>query len=570
MAPSRIELSTASRRKATTGSTLATTPSRPPAKVSMASISSRHTAQPAASPSPSTSTFTLPELNADGSLVHPLPPNFYSNGGSRVHGAGDDDDDDDANVSTDGSSMSRTQPGEIDFRALARKHEGFAKVLKKNGQVDFADPESVKQLTLALALTNHALDLHLPPDRLCPPIPNRFNYILFLERLLAASRPLTATQYLNTSNGNTTSAEEVDEDEDDIRGVDIGTGASAIYPLLALRQHGNWRMLATELDSESLACARDNVRTNGLAARCTVIETQPPIAGNSDEGDAPEDDENTSSSAQRQYLFPYHQLLRLTGPQSESDFPIKIDFTMTNPPFYVSQQEMLTSAALKKRPPNSACTGAAVEMVYADGGEVGFVRRLVEESSLLHRQRRGGRRVRVQWWTSTLGKLSSVSAVVEILRELSAGVIEGDGKQKQKNNVKGKALNYVVAEFRQGSKTKRWAVGWSWEGWRYAQPPVAGQTDIGNEARRTGAADADVEMGDGDANGSSIFSGNNKHPELVFRIAVVPTTSTTTEGADYPQEAAIIADWLFGFDAVLYESFCGWLRRRVRETLEQT
>jgi 23S rRNA A1618 N6-methylase RlmF len=69
------------------------------------------------------------------------------------------------------------------------------------------------------------------------------------------------------------------------------------------------------------------------------------------------------------------------------------------------------------------------------GGEVDFVKRMIDESLQL--------RDRIQWYTSMLGKLSSVSVLVETLI-------------KQGNH------NFAVTEFEQGSKTKRWAVAWSW------------------------------------------------------------------------------------------------------------
>ena len=69
------------------------------------------------------------------------------------------------------------------------------------------------------------------------------------------------------------------------------------------------------------------------------------------------------------------------------------------------------------------------------GGEIAFVSRLIDESVRLREQ--------VTWYTTMLGKLSSVSVVVEKL-------IERDNH------------NYAVTEFVQGSKTRRWAVGWSW------------------------------------------------------------------------------------------------------------
>jgi 23S rRNA (adenine1618-N6)-methyltransferase len=111
----------------------------------------------------------------------------------------------------------------------------------------------------------------------------------------------------------------------------------------------------------------------------------------------------------------------------------RADFCMINPPFYESEADLAQSAKKKARPPNSACTGAPVEMVV-DGGEVAFVNCLLDESLVF--------RDRVQWYTSMFGKLPSVHDFISKLRQ---------------NGID----NYAVTEFVQGKKTKRWAVGWS-------------------------------------------------------------------------------------------------------------
>lgn len=69
------------------------------------------------------------------------------------------------------------------------------------------------------------------------------------------------------------------------------------------------------------------------------------------------------------------------------------------------------------------------------GGEVAFVSRMIDESLIL--------RERIQWYTSMVGKLSSVGEVVERLKTVGVE-------------------NWAVTEFIQGQKTRRWAVGWSW------------------------------------------------------------------------------------------------------------
>lgn len=69
------------------------------------------------------------------------------------------------------------------------------------------------------------------------------------------------------------------------------------------------------------------------------------------------------------------------------------------------------------------------------GGEVAFVKHMIKESLAL--------RERVEWYTTMVGKLSSVSTIVGMLREVGV-------------------QNWAVTEFVQGTKTRRWAVGWSW------------------------------------------------------------------------------------------------------------
>lgn len=111
----------------------------------------------------------------------------------------------------------------------------------------------------------------------------------------------------------------------------------------------------------------------------------------------------------------------------------RIDFTMCNPPFYESRAEMLTSAEAKKRPPFTACTGSECEMVTI-GGEVAFVSRMIDESLIL--------KDRVRWYTSMLGKLSSVAIIQKKLKELDID-------------------NYAIAQFVSGNRTRRWGIAWS-------------------------------------------------------------------------------------------------------------
>ncbi|KAG7442852.1 uncharacterized protein BT62DRAFT_360502 [Guyanagaster necrorhizus] len=241
--------------------------------------------------------------------------------------------------------------------------------------IDFKNDESQRCLTKALLYRDFDVDILLPEDRLCPPVPNRLNYVLWIQDIMR-THPSSS-----------------------ICGIDIGTGASAIYPLLACKLEPEWSFVATELDDMSFQLAESNISRNRLGNRVRVLQARP---------DQP-------------ILFP----LRIYPDESFS-------FTMCNPPFYASLDEVTLSAEGKAMDPNAVCTGAPVEMVTPDG-EAAFVCQMVRESKQIG--------ARCRWYTSMLGKMSSLTQVVDLLKDLS---IE----------------NYAITEFVQG-QTRRWAIAWS-------------------------------------------------------------------------------------------------------------
>ncbi|RSL85768.1 hypothetical protein CEP51_003138 [Fusarium floridanum] len=265
-----------------------------------------------------------------------------------------------------------------DFTQLALQDKEFALLWNKHKTDFFDNPQCVMQLTKTLLGLDFGLEIELPDDRLCPPVTNRHNYVLWLKGLL------DSTSY--------------EKPGSKLVGLDIGTGASCIYPLLGCAQRP-WEFIATDIDEKSLEYARKNVALNKLENRIKVVQRK------TTDAIIPLDDLNVD----------------------------KIDFTMTNPPFYKSEQEMIKSAEQKSRPPFTACTGAKVEMV-TEGGEVAFVDRILKESLKL--------RERVRWYTAMFGFLTSLTDFVAKLREHGID-------------------NYAVTEFVQGNKTRRWAIAWS-------------------------------------------------------------------------------------------------------------
>ncbi|TEB27288.1 hypothetical protein FA13DRAFT_1794910 [Coprinellus micaceus] len=306
----------------------------------------------------------------------------------------------------------------LDFKLLASKYPPLQAHVNQNGGIDFLDPAAQRALTKAILKTDFDLDVELPDDRLCPPVPNRLNYVLWIEDIVEATRKFT-----NPSRG--------------VSGLDVGTGASAIYPLLCCRQNPIWKMFATEIDPTSLSRAQRNVSTNGLDGRIHISRATA---------------NDTDSSSPSSHIF---------GPLF-ADPNLEIDFTMCNPPFYSSAAEIHNSKTEKEDEAFSVCSGSTNEMIYSppcsssssavasslpspyaecerEGGEVAFVARMVEESLV--------KRGRCGWYTSMLGKMSSVPKIVGLLK--AVGI-----------------TNYAVTQFVQG-QTRRWALGWSVGGcWR--------------------------------------------------------------------------------------------------------
>lgn len=243
-----------------------------------------------------------------------------------------------------------------------------------------------RQLAKSLLKQDFNLSLSLPDDRLCPPIPVRWNYIRWIQDILDT----TDSSYRDTP-----------DPAREVLGLDIGVGASCIYALLACSTRPQWRMAGTDVDAHSLECAQANVNANDLGQRIKLkqVDNEGPIL--------PLD------------------FLRIE----------EMDFTMTNPPFYTSQEDFLASSKhhSAENPSSVVCTGAENEMICA-GGDVAFVLRILHQSTVL--------KERVQWYTAMLSKLSSLQQIVAALKE--KGI-----------------TNYAVTSLQPGQRTKRWAVAWS-------------------------------------------------------------------------------------------------------------
>ncbi|GAA6007446.1 hypothetical protein JCM11491_004166 [Sporobolomyces phaffii] len=311
----------------------------------------------------------------------------------------------------------RTPP---DFGTLAFDVPDRIKNPAGSWTIDWKNDEAVRSLTKALLKRDFDLEVALPSDRLCPTVPSRLEYCLWVLKLALLTAP---------RQGATPRARR-------FIGVDIGTGASCIYPLLLHRliqrlelpsnhpcvsalatSEVDFKLLATEIDSDSFKVAAENVRKNSCRDRIQVCKVE------SSNGHVCEPELIGKPLLTRE-LRDGEVLKRIN----------RIDFVMCNPPFYSSAQEMEQSAREKDLEPFAVCTAASNELI-TDGGEVEFIKRMMKESLDI-----GANKVR--WFTSLIGKFSSIGPLVEQLREYEIH-------------------NYHIHLLANAGKTRRWILTWS-------------------------------------------------------------------------------------------------------------
>ncbi|XP_037329051.2 RNA N6-adenosine-methyltransferase mettl16 [Pungitius pungitius] len=266
-----------------------------------------------------------------------------------------------------------------DFAYLASKYPDFQHYvhtsLAGRPVVNFKEPEAVRALTCTLLKEDFGLTIEIPLERLIPTVPLRLNYIHWVEDL-------------------------IDGQKQPRRGIDIGTGASCIYPLLGATMNG-WFFLATEVDDICFDYATKNVEQNNMANLIKVVKVP-------------------------------QKTLLMDALKEEPQ--MVYDFCMCNPPFFANQLEAkgVNSRNSRRPPPSSVNTGGVTE-IMAEGGELEFVKRIIHDSLQLKK--------RLRWYSCMLGKKCSLAPLKEELRK--------QGVQK-----------VTHTEFYQG-RTMRWALAWS-------------------------------------------------------------------------------------------------------------
>lgn len=232
-----------------------------------------------------------------------------------------------------------------DFKVLIKSHPSLAPFVKENQygelSINFSGEEAV--LNLNQALLSHFYDVakwSVPKGNLVPPIPGRVDYLHYIADLLAED-----------NQGKIPVGPK-------IKGLDIGTGATCIYPILGNSIYG-WKFVGSDINSESINHSNQILRDNPKLKKNIKLRFQ------KDSGSI------------------FNGLIK-------SDE--KFDFTMCNPPFYSSKEEADEARAKKiknlninkakkghKQTARSNFGGQHNEL-WCEGGEKAFISQMIKES----------------------------------------------------------------------------------------------------------------------------------------------------------------------------------------------
>jgi 23S rRNA (adenine1618-N6)-methyltransferase len=265
--------------------------------------------------------------------------------------------------------------------------------------IDFFNPVAVKMLNKTLLNYFYGIDhWDIPPTYLCPPIPGRADYIHYAADLLGNSNQG------KIPTGNT------------IRCLDIGVGASCIYPIIGVKEYG-WNFIGSDIDSLAIASAN------------TIVESNPSLQG----------------KVELRFQPNHNDILQGIIQEGE-----RFDLTICNPPFHASIEEAQTATLRKlsnlKQKRITAPTlnfGGQNRELWCNGGEERFVNDLIFESRRFKNS--------CFWFSTLISKVSNLKGIYSTLKRLNISEV------KTIPMAQGNKISRIVAwTFLDSEKQKEW------------------------------------------------------------------------------------------------------------------
>ncbi|WP_080778674.1 23S rRNA (adenine(1618)-N(6))-methyltransferase RlmF [Chryseobacterium phocaeense] len=233
--------------------------------------------------------------------------------------------------------------------------------------INFSIPEAVKLLNKALLQHFYNIkNWDIPKTNLCPPIPGRADYIHYIADLLAEDMQGIP-------------------EGDSVSGLDIGTGANLVYPLLAHRSYG-WKMLGTDINRDSLENAQHILDHNPDLLHEIQLKQQPDS---------------------------HHIFKNIIGSGE------RFSFSMCNPPFHDSEESAMKGNIRKTKNINKSKVkkpllnfGGQQSELWCEGGELAFISKMIEESAQYSSQ--------VLWFTCLVSKKDNLYKLTTLLKKVKA------------------------------------------------------------------------------------------------------------------------------------------------------
>ena len=257
------------------------------------------------------------------------------------------------------------------FKALIKSSPELAVFVAPNkygdDSIDFFNPNAVLALNKALLKHHYGVKFwKIPEHYLCPPIPGRADYIHNIADLLKGNgKEIPKGNY--------------------IKGLDIGVGASCIYPIIGNHEYG-WSFIGSDTNETAVISAK------------AIEQGNPKLKS------------NVEIRRQEQANNFFYDILK---PEE------KVDFTMCNPPFHASAADA-EKASLKKlknlkgkRPSKALLNfGGQNNELWTKGGEARFVKDMIYESKHFGQQ--------CLWFTSLISREVTLKPTYKILQKVNA------------------------------------------------------------------------------------------------------------------------------------------------------
>lgn len=261
--------------------------------------------------------------------------------------------------------------GRYDLEKLIQVHQPLAPFVSPNKygdlSIDFANPIAVKTLNSALLKDYYGIvEWNIPEGYLCPPIPGRADLIHNIADLLG--------------------------EKNQVRILDIGTGANCIYPIIGHCEYG-WSVTGTDVDPVAVENAQKIIQANPDKLRNIEIKLQ---------------------------TSPKNIFKGIVQPED------RFDAVICNPPFHASLADASAGSERKwknlGRSENQKIEKPVLNFggqggeLWFPGGEVAFIQLMIQESVQFSKN--------IKWFSSLVSREINLPLIYDQLKRVRPKAVE--------------------------------------------------------------------------------------------------------------------------------------------------